>query len=62
MHFEVYEYKVGLRRKREWGWHLVAGNGEILCHSEGYVSLSNAKRGADTLNTYFAQMVDVRLD
>ena len=30
-----------------WHWHLKAGNGEIVCWSEGYNSYENAIKSAD---------------
>jgi uncharacterized protein YegP (UPF0339 family) len=35
--------------KLRWFWHLVARNGEILAHSQGYYSKSNAIRAANKL-------------
>lgn len=42
--FEVYPDEAG-----EYRWRLVAGNGEIVASSEGYVSQDNAVRGIRTL-------------
>lgn len=41
---EVFEGRDG-----QWYWRAVAGNGEIVSASEGYVSKWNAKRGARRL-------------
>lgn len=38
----VFPGKAGL-----WFWHLKAANGEILAHSEGYVSKQGAEHGAN---------------
>lgn len=40
--FEVYESRDG-----QYRWRLVAGNGEIVATSEGYVTKYNAKRSAE---------------
>ena len=32
----------------DWRWRLLAGNGEISCHGEGYTSETDARRGALT--------------
>lgn len=39
MHIEIYEFK-----DQQWGYRIKADNGEILSHSEGYYSKSNAVR------------------
>jgi len=43
---ETYEDEAG-----EWRWRLVAGNGEVVAHGEGYTRREDAQRGAaDALN------------
>lgn len=36
-------------RKGQWRYRLRGGNGEIMCQSEGYASMSKAARGAHDL-------------
>lgn len=38
-----------IQGKLKWFWHLVAKNGEILAHSQGYFSRFNAERAARKL-------------
>ena len=36
-------------RDGQWYFRCVAGNGRILCHSETYKQLKNAKKGAEAV-------------
>lgn len=40
---------VVIRGKLRYFWHLLAKNGEILAHSQGYYSRGNAIRAANKL-------------
>ena len=39
--FEIFQ---GAPAKNKWFWRLKGGNGEIICHSQGFDTKSNAKR------------------
>lgn len=52
-HFEPYEDEVG-----EFRWRLVAGNGEIVCVSEGYTTVHDCLRSIAEMPTWVAAAFD----
>ena len=46
--FEIF---TGTINPDRWFWRLRAGNGEIICHSQGFPSKGNAKRAAKRART-----------
>jgi uncharacterized protein YegP (UPF0339 family) len=55
--FEIYP-----RQDGEWGWSLVAGNGETQASGEGYTSRQGATRGARTVARNAARAKVVLVD
>jgi len=45
-------FKIKRRRDGQFYWSLVAPNGEILCHSEGYTTKQSAQHGVDACKHY----------
>lgn len=40
--------------RKLWFWHLVGGNGEIMCASEGYTTKQHAERSVERFKTVAA--------
>lgn len=59
--FEIYEGKKGFWSKAAYRWRLVAGNGEVVAHGEGYSSKYNAQRAVQTVadGILSAEVVDL---
>ena len=53
MKIEIYEYKQGWRRTLQFGWRLVAGNGEIMSGGTGFNTRANAKSSIKKIYKYF---------
>lgn len=50
------------REDGRWGWTLVAGNGEILCPSQGYASRGGAVSGFKAVQRNIVRAVTVFVD
>lgn len=49
-HFNVFKGK-----NKQWYWHFVGNNGEIMSQSEGYRTRYGARRGAKRFSFYAAR-------
>lgn len=55
-------YRVLENQAGDYYFNLVARNNQVIGTSEGYASLSNAERGADTVQRIVTSLVDVPVD
>ena len=53
MKIEIYEYKQGWKRTKQYGWRLVAGNGEIMASGMGFNTKQNAMISIKKIYRYF---------
>ena len=53
MHIEIYKYKHGWRRTIQYGWRLVAANGENMSGNKGFNSSQIAKQSIKRIYRYY---------
>jgi uncharacterized protein YegP (UPF0339 family) len=46
------------RRKSEWRWRLLAGNGEIIAEGEGYTNAADCRRAVRAVKRNVVKIVE----